>query len=703
VLDRIVAEAGGNPLAMRELPRGFAPVELAGGFGLFSAGRLPSWIEESLRRQVAPLPAETRRLLLVAAAEPVGDPVLVFRAAEQLGIRVEAAAPRAVAGLVEFGARVRFRHPLVRSAIYRAAAPEERRRAHEALAQVTDPKADPDRRAWHQAQAAVGPDEAIAAELARSADRAQARGGLTAAAAFLERATELTPDPARRGERAVAAARAKHQAGMPDAALRLLSLAEAGPLNELQRAQVDVLRARVGFTMNRGSDAPSLLLKAASQLEPLDVRLAHDTYLEALDAARFAAHLSSGAGVREVAEAARTAPPARPQLAADLLLDALAVRFTDGYAAAVPLLKRAVSAFNGPDLSTEEGLRWLWLASTTCADHLWDERTWEVLANRHVKLVRDVGALAVLPLALTSSIVMHTFIGELAAAAALLEEQDAVIEASGTPLAWYGPLFLAAWQGRVAEAFERIDAGFAENARRGEGDGVIACGWGKALLCNSLGRYEEALAAAQQATDPALEVGTPYWASLVELVTAAARSEQPERATYAYERLARLTQACGTDWALGLQARCKALLSDGATAEDGYREAIERLGRTRVRGELARTHLHYGDWLRRENRRVDARHELLFAYEMFATMGAEVFAERAARELAAIGETVRKRTVETSAELTAQEAQIARLVGEGLSNAEIAVRLFISPRTVEWHLGRIFGKLQISSRRQLRR
>jgi DNA-binding CsgD family transcriptional regulator len=705
VLDRILAEAQGNPLALLELHRGFTPTGLPSEVGLLPSDRLPRWIEQSFQRQVTLMPEDTQRLLLVAAAEPVGDPVLLVRAAQSLGIRVEdAVLPAKAAGLVEIGLQVRFRHPLVRSAIYRTASPEERRSVHAALARVTDPETDPDRRAWHQAQAADGPDDNVAAALERGAIRARARGGIAAAAAFLERATELTAGPDERGRRALAAAQASYDAGDPKSSLWLLAIADASSLAELQRAQVDLLRARIAFSMDRGRDAPALLLKAAAGLEPLDVRLTRDTYLEAMDAARFAAHLANGAGMREVAEAARAAGPSKlPPRAADLLLDGLTVRFADGYAPAIPLLKEAVAAFASADLPTEEGLRWLWLASTTCPDHLWDDRCWESLSIRHTQLVRDTGALAVLPLALTSCIVMRTFLGELSEAAALLEELKAVIEATGAPLAWYGPLFLAAWQGRAAEAFELIEAGMRENERRGEGDGVIACGWAKALLCNSLGRYDEALAAAEEATEVPVEIGTPYWASLVELVTAAARCGQPERAKRAFDWLTQMTQAAGTDWALGLAARCRGLLSDGETAESSYREAIDRLSRTRVRGELARAYLVYGEWLRRENRRTDAREQLRTAHEMFAEIGANAFAQRSAHELAATGEAVRKRNVETVSELTAQEVQISRLVREGLSNSEIASRMFISPRTVEWHLSKIFAKLQITSRRQLRR
>ena len=703
VLERVLAETQGNPLALLELPRGFTPTELAGGFGLLGRG-LPRRIEESYRRQIATLPVETRQLLLVAAAEPVGDPVLVWRAGERLGIGIEAAAPAEVAGLVDFSDRVRFRHPLVRSAIYRAASPESRRATHWALAQVTDPDADPDRRAWHNAQAAAEPDEDVAFELERSAGRAQARGGLAAAAAFLERATELTPDPRRRGQRALAAAQAKHLAGLPDSSLRLLSLAKASPLAELQRAQVDLLRARIAFTMNRGGEVSSLLLKAAAQLEPLDLRLARDTYLDASMAAWFAAHLASGGDMREVGEAVRNAPvPPRPSTG-DLLLDALALRFTEGYAAAAPDLKRALRVFRDRGPSGEEGLSVPWFTYIAVAALLADDETYDALSRRYLQLARDAGALALLPLALTARICWHTFAGELNTAASLLEEQKVVLGETVLPVASYGTMLLPAWQGREAETVELIEAAFEENTRRGEGTGVICCGWMKALLCNGVGRYDEALTAARQATDPPVEIGMPTWASLVELVTAAVRVRQPALAAQAFQRLTPLTHASGTDWALGMEARCLGLLSDGQTAENAYREAIERLSRTSIRGELARAHLVYGEWLRRERRRLDAHEQLRAAHEMFSEMGAEGFARRTARELGATGATARKRNVETACnELTAQEMQIVRLAREGLSNPEIGSRLFLSPRTIEWHMSRIFAKLNITSRRQLRR
>ena len=698
VLDRIVAETRGNPLALLELPRGLTPAQLVAGFGLSGTRALPRQIEESFRRQVAMLDAEARQLLLVAAAEPVGDPVLVWRAAERLGIGCTAAAPSVATGLVEIGTVVRFRHPLVRSAIYWAASPEERRNAHRALAHATDAETDPDRRAWHRAQAAAAPDEDVAAELERSADRAQARGGLAAAAAFLERAAELTPEPARRADRTLAAAWAAHHAGMPDATRRLLSLVEALPLDKLQGAQMDLLRARIALTVNRGRDAPPLLLNAAKQLEPLDVRLARETYLDALLATMFAGALADGS-VRDVAEAARAAPtPAQPPRAPDLLLDGLAIRFTDGYAAGVPMLRRALCAFRSPELCPAE-LHWLWLAHIT-AGNLWDEATLETA--RHLELARDAGALTTLPLALTSRIGALVYLGKLAEAAGLLQEVESVSAATGIPAAPYGALLLAAWRGREADAFRLIESTTEEVLRRGEGFGLIITGAAHALLCNSLGRYEDAFAAARRASEHPPVMGVEPWGVLVELVEAATRGGRRECAARALKQLAETTRASGTDWALGVEARCCALLTEGGAAEAGYREAIERLRRTPIRGELARAHLVFGEWLRRERRRLDAREQLRVAFQLFSGMGMEAFAGRAARELGATGETARKRSVETSSELTAQETQIVRLVREGLSNPEIAARLFLSPRTVEWHLSRIFGKLNITSRRQLR-
>ena len=701
VRERIVAETRGNPLALLELPRGLTHAELAGGFGLPDAVPLSGRIEDSFRRRVEALPDESQRLLLVAAVEPVGEPLSVWRAAERLGIGVHAAAPAAAAGLLEFGAHIRFRHPLVRSAVYRAASAEERRTVHRALAQATDPKVDPDRHAWHRARAAPGADEDVAAELEQSAGRAQARGGLAAAAAFLERAAALTPDPARRVGRAIAAARAKHQAGAPDAALSLLASAEAGPVDELQRARADLLRAQIAFAMSRGSDAPPLLLNAARRLEPLDARLARETYLDALIAAVSAHRLASGGGALEVAEAARAAgytrSPAQPARAPDLLLDGWVLLITEGYAAATPTLARALSAFrSGESVSKDEEIRWLWFACHT-AYELWDDETWHELSIRQVQLARAVGALAELPVALNSLAGASLFAGDFAAAETQVEEAEAVTEVTGHGLAPYGRLLLAAGQGREAAASELIESSMEEVVHRGEGLGLTAINWAAALFYNGLGRYADALAAAQKATEHPRDMARV----LPELIEAAARSGNPEDAADALERLSETTRTSGSDWGLGIEARSAALVSEGDAAEGLYREAIDRLGRTRMRVELARAHLLYGESLRRRRRRLDAREQLRTAHEMFTAMGFEAFADRAARELLATGETARKRTVETERQLTAQEAQIARLARDGLSNPDIGARLFISPRTVEYHLRKVFTKLDISSRKEL--
>jgi DNA-binding CsgD family transcriptional regulator/tetratricopeptide (TPR) repeat protein len=702
VRDQVVVETRGNPLALLELLRELTPAELAGGFGLPSGVPLSGSIEETFGRRLDALPADTRCLLRLAAADPVGDPLLVWRAAERLGIPTEAATPAAEAGLLEFGARVRFRHPLARSAAYRSASLQQRQDVHRVLAEVTDPEIDPDRRAWHRAHAAHGPDEDVAQELERSADRARARGGLAAAAAFLQRSAELTLDPAQLAGRALDAAQAKHLAGAPDAALKLLDTVEAGPLDELQRAWMGLLRGQIAFASNRGSDAPPLLLEAAKRLEQLDVRLARETYLDTLSAVMFAGRLSNpGGGVLDVSSAARAAPPPSwPPRAPDLLLDGLAAHFCEGYSAGMPILQRALSAF-GSEMSAEEELRLLWLACIT-AMHLWDDESWDALSNRHVQLAHEAGALSELPLALSSRIYMHLLAGELTTAASLTEQVQAATEATGSNLAPYGALGLAALRGREAEAAELIETSRKEVELRGEGIGITVTGWAKAVLYNGLGRYQKALAAAQQASEYPQDMGTASWA-LVELIEAATRSGMRETAVDAHHRLLRMTHVSGTDWALGVEARSHALLSEGETAERLYLESIARLARTRIRVELARVHLLYGEWLRREKRRVDARVQLRTAHEMFASMGAEAFADRAGRELLATGETVRKRTVETRVELTAQEAQVARLARDGLSNQEIGTRLFISPRTVQHHLRKIFTKLGISSRNQLDR
>ena len=696
VRDRILGEAGGNPLALLELPRERSATAVAGGFGLPLETPLTSRIEQGFVRQLEPFPAATRRLLLLAAAEPVGDVTLLWRAAERLGIGPEAAAPAEDAGLVEIGAGVRFRHPLLRSAAYRAASAPERREVHRALADATDARADPDRRAWHRARAAGRPDEAVAGELERSAGRAQARGGLSAAAAFLQRAAELTPDPALRVERSLAAAQAKLDVADAASASDLLAAAELGPASDLQRARLQRLGAQIVFASQRGRDAPPLLLEAARQLVPLDTAMARETYLEAFAAAMFAGRLGTGPDERAVAKAAR-GPNQGPAFgAAGRLLGALVTRFTEGYAASVAPLAQALGAFDQPDGGGEDR-RWLWLACRLSQD-LWDDELWHALATRGVRLARETGALNLLPNALNYLAALNVHSGAFATAAVLVDEVDSITSATGLPPLKYAAAMLAAARGDQAQTLTLLEWGRQNSTERGEGSAIGAACWLTALLHNGHGHYDEALAAARQAGEH--EDVMYYGWALVELVEAGVRGGQPDEAGAALGRLSERTRASGTEWALGIEARGRALLTDD---EALYRESVERLARSRAALELARSRLLYGEWLRRENRRLDAREQLRAAHELFGRMGAEAFAERARRELSATGETVRKRSVETVDELTTQEAQIARLAAQGRTNPEIAALLFISPRTVEYHLYKVFPKLGISSRRELRR
>jgi DNA-binding CsgD family transcriptional regulator len=702
VRDRILAEADGNPLALLELPRGLSPAQLAGGLGLAGAQGVPARIEAGYRRRLEALPAGTRLLMLVAAAEPVGDPVLVRAAAGRLEIPASAAAAAEADGLVEIGTRVRFRHPLVRSAVYSSASLAERRAAHLALAEVTDRDGDPDRRAWHLAAAAPGPDEQVAAELQRAAGGAQARGGMAAAAAFLQRAAELTAEPVRRAERALAAAQASLQAGALNAAAELLAMAVAGPLSELQQARAALLRGQIAFASGGGSDAPALLVKAAKQLEPLDITLARQTYLDAWLAAMIAGPFAGAGDLHEVSRAARSAPPpAGAPSPSDLLLDGLAVLVTEGRAEAAPLLRRAARVFAEEEVSMAEWLRWGFLG-VVAAVMVWDEQRWQTIEVRQLRSCREAGLLAQLALFVNSAAIHMTWCGDFAAADSLVAEAEAIAAATGIRFAPFAAVWLAGFRGAEAEATPLIEAVIKDSRATGQGLAFQECLRFSAVLYNGLGRYELAVTWAQQASEQVPELFTSMWV-LPELIEAASRTGRAQLAADALGRLAEATSVAQTDWGQGIYARSRALVSDGEDAEVWYRKAVDRLSRTALRPELARAHLVYGEWLRREGRRADAREQLHTAHDMFDAIGMEAFAERARRELAASGLAVRRPTTQTHDQLTPQEAQIAQLARAGMSNPEIAAQLFLSVRTIEWHLRKVFTKLQISSRGQLQR
>jgi DNA-binding CsgD family transcriptional regulator len=702
VRDRIVAESRGNPLALLEFPRGLTAAELT-FWPEDILGRTPlrQRLEEGFLRQIQPLYPDARQLMLTAAAEPVGDLQLLLRAAERLGITPEAMASLEAAGLIELGGCVRFRHPLVRSAVYRAATPAQRRQAHRVLADVTDPELDPDRRAWHRARSTLGPDEAVAQELERSAGRAQSHGGLAATAAFLERAVELTADPAMRIQRTLDAAQAKTRAGEFDSALTFLALAEAESLCETDRARVEVLRAECSFALNHGNTVLPLLLAAGRRLEEINPHLARHIYLDALEAAIYVGRLAAGPGLRQVAEAVRATPPPSTPDRRDDLLEGLAMRFTEGYARAVPLSRRAVQEFAATELSLDEVLGSASLAAAT-ASSIWDDSDWDVLTGSYLQVARNSGSLHALRLALVTRTVVYLFTGDLTSAASLAQETRAITDVVGSTYGSYGEIGLHAMRGHPELAEPLIDGCIRDFRDRDEGFGLTVADWARAVLHNGLGHYPEALGAALQASGNPLELGPPQWA-LSELVEAGVRSGKTKTAEAGMEQLSALAQASGTDWALGIEASRRALLLEGDAAEVLYREAIERLAHTKMRVELARAQLLFGEWLRREGRRSDARAELRAAYEALSHMGVDAFAERARRELLATGETVRKRKTEASTQLTHQEGNVARFAAQGLTNSEISATLYISPKTVEWHMRNIFVKLGVGSRAELRR
>jgi DNA-binding CsgD family transcriptional regulator len=693
IRDRIVAETGGNPLALLELPRGRNPAELAGGFGLSDPAPLSARIEQTFARRVERMPPAAQRVLLIAAAEPIGDPALLLEAADRMGLNGYEALSDAE-DLITVDDRVRFRHPLVRSTVYRLASAAERRRVHAALAESISPGEDADRLALHRAHAAAGPDEGVAAELEASAGRMHGRGCLHAASAFLDRAVRLTPDPGRRAQRALAAARAAHSAGAPAAASALVTAARRGPLDELEDAQGQLLEAQIAFSSQRGRDAASLLAAAAQRLGPLDAGMCRAAYLEAIWAACFAMHLASPSGPLEVSAAARAAPAAAgPPSPQDLMLEGLATRFVDGFPAGAPTLQRALSEFRRTETAGLFDMAWVWLAAD-----LWDADAWFELGARQVQAARDAGALTVLPLALHTIAVWHVLAGDFALAETLIAEADSIVAATGDAPLSHARLFLSALRGSDAEAL--ITASIRDATERGEGVLVRHAEHAAAALYAGLGRYDDALEWARREVEH--NPHAFFATALPELVEAAVRCNELDEARRALDALCEQTQASGTVWARGVEARSRALIADGDDADTLYREAIAQLDESRRRVECARAQLLYGEWLRREGRRVDAREQLRAAHEAFAAMGAGPFAERAERELKATGETVRKRSVETRDELTPQEAQIARLAAERLTNVEIGAQLFLSPRTVEWHLRKVFMKLGINSRRQLR-
>jgi len=698
VRDRIVAETHGNPLALLELPHGLSPDQLAGGFGLPDPEGLPGRIEEGFLRRVRAFPVATQRVLLLVAADPVGDVPVLRRAARALGISLdEDAGPAEIDGLISIAGQVRFRHPLVRSAIYRTAAPGDRRKAHAALAGSVEADQDRDRRAWHRAHGTTFPNDEVAAELEGSADRANSRGGPAAAAAFLELAANLTSDPGRRARLRIASAESKYDAGALRQASALLDDLDVAALGGADRAQLDLIRARILFTAGGSGQTVVLMTAAARRLEAVSADLARATYLHAFSAGTFLGRDVTVDQWLDLGKAAAGAPsPGRSPGARDMLLEGLAVQLTVGYAPALGQLRRALRELVADGGQTENLIEVLWLASCM-AIVVWDDESWNALSDRFVSEGRRTGAIVHLLAAVQMRAIERVLAGDFAEAASRIAEKNLLTSVIGpTHGGDSATAFLAAWQGHEMAAV--VDASSPPSRMWGFEADVSS--YATSVLCNALGRYESAMQAARAFLDDA----NGRWApALPELVEAAMRCEQPELARRAAGQLAVTTGPSGTHWAAGLECLCRALIAGDDGAESLFAQSLEHLAHTRIATSFARAKLLYGEWLRRQGRRIDARDQLRAARDMFASMGAEAFAARAGRELAATGERVRRRAATPAVQLTTQETQIVRLATDGQSNSEIAARLFISPRTVEYHLHKIFTKLGITSRNQLSR
>jgi DNA-binding CsgD family transcriptional regulator len=695
VMTQVLAEAGGNPLALMEVPRASSPPELEYGLVPSEPETVATRIEHGFIDALRELPDDSRRLVLLAALEPLGDVTLVWRAATSLDIDRGAAGPIEATGLLTLGLRVRFRHPLVRAAARRIADRHEVRAAHRALAAVTDMGADPERHAWHRAHAAAGPNEEVAGELVNAASRARARGGFSGAAALLERAVEMTPDPARRGSRARTAALAKLFAADHEGGLALVSVAELCPLDDVERAKLG--RVRASLMTARGADAASLsLLEAAKQLEPFDADSARGAHLGALSTHLFVGRLGAGDRLHDFAQAARAAPPpSGPPRVTDLLLDALTTRVLEGYDAGLPLLRRATDSCVDETEPGSQLAEWT-VFIPTLSPEVWDDERWDRLTAHLVAASRTAGGSLNLAMALDYRAAFDLQAGNFTRAAAMLQESTVIKEATGSTPALTS-VELAAWRGQEEHAMREAAGAMELWSARGEGRWISLAEYAKAILFNGLGRYEEALVAARRSCEHD-DIGI-HGRALAELVEASARCGERDEAEQALAHLERQAAVAGTDWALGVAARCRALCTGGDVT---HRRAVDHLAATRMRVDLARARLVYGEWLRREHRRTDAREQLRLAHDELGRIGAAAFAERARRELLATGERVRRHGTHARVMLTAQETEIARLAGQGATNPEIGSRLFVSPRTVEYHLHNVFTKLGITSRRELR-